>query len=50
MPIAFCLPHRCQGNLGATILALILTGTMLAPAAQTMFRGNPAHTGVYAME
>lgn len=51
MPIAICPPRHCQRTPGAAFLAFALAGTMLAPvAAQTMFRGNPAHTGVYALE
>jgi hypothetical protein len=51
MPIVLCLSRLCHRNLGAAFLALVLAGTMLASAsAQTMIRGHPAHTGVYALE
>jgi len=51
MPIAICPSRRCHRNLGAAFIALVLAGTMLAPAAvQTMSRGNPVPTGVYALE
>ena len=51
MLIALCPPRRRHRNFAAALLVLALAGALAAPAAaQTMFCGNPAHTGVYATE